>query len=142
MPPKPFPFAGKLYQTAFERNDFTYGVAMFQRGYLDQAAASFKQVIAAKPEDPEAFYNLGTLELRRNNFADAGQHLGQAVKLRPNYPKPGTILGCWMFSRVETRKQSATSSSRSHYVQTMRLPCSTWETCSGDLAPWTKQKNY
>jgi len=90
---KALPFAGKLYQTAFERNDFTYGVAMFQRGYVDQAAASFKQVIAAKPEDPEAFYNLGTLELRRNNFADAGQHLGQAVKLRPNYPEAWNNLG-------------------------------------------------
>src|SRR6266699_3070451 len=51
---KAIPFDGTLYQGVFQRNDFTYGVAMFQRGYLEQAAASFKQVIVAKPQDPEA----------------------------------------------------------------------------------------
>ena len=40
------PFPGTIYQGSFQRNDFTYGVALFQRGYLDQAAASFQQVIA------------------------------------------------------------------------------------------------
>src|SRR5438094_9960114 len=78
------PLGGVLYQDVFQRNDFTYGVAMFQRGYLEQAAASFKQVIAAKPQDPEAYYNLGTLYLRRNASQDARQYLEQAVKLRPN----------------------------------------------------------
>ena len=87
------PFAGTLYQSAFERNDFTYGVAMFQRGYLEQAAASFKQVIAAKPADPEAYYNLGTLELRRNNFSEARRYLEQTVKLRSNYPEAWNNLG-------------------------------------------------
>ena len=90
---KALPFAGTLYQGAFQRNEFTYGVAMFQRGYLDQAAASFQQVIAAKPEDPEAYYNLGTLELRRNNLADARRYLQETVKLRPNYPEAWNNLG-------------------------------------------------
>jgi len=87
------PFNGVLYQGAFQRNDFTYGVAMFQRGYLEQAAASFKQVIAAKPEDPEAYYNLGTLYLRRNDLRGARQYLEQTVKLRPDYPEAWNNLG-------------------------------------------------
>jgi Flp pilus assembly protein TadD/peroxiredoxin len=87
------PLGGVLYQGAFQRNDFTYGVAMFQRGYLEQAAAAFKQVIAAKPEDPEAYYNLGTLYLRRNDFQGARQYLDQTVKLRPNYPEAWNNLG-------------------------------------------------
>src|SRR6266550_374690 len=87
------PFNGVLYQRAFQRNDFTYGVAMFQRGYLEQAAASFKQVIAAKPEDPEAYYNLGTLYLRKNDLRDARQYLNQTVKLRPDYPEAWNNLG-------------------------------------------------
>ena len=37
------PFAGSLYQDGFERNDFTYGVAMFQHGYLEQAASLFSR---------------------------------------------------------------------------------------------------
>jgi Flp pilus assembly protein TadD/peroxiredoxin len=87
------PLGGVHYQGTFQRNDFTYGVAMFQRGYLEQAAASFKQVIAAKPQDPEAYYNLGTLYLRRNALQDARQYLEQTVKLRPNYPEAWNNLG-------------------------------------------------
>jgi Flp pilus assembly protein TadD/peroxiredoxin len=91
--PKALPFRGTLYGDPFQRNDFTYGVALFQRGYLQQAAASFQQVIAAKPTDAEAFYNLGTLYLRGNNFADARRYLEQTVKLRPNYPEAWNNLG-------------------------------------------------
>jgi tetratricopeptide (TPR) repeat protein len=86
-------FAGVQPEGGFQRNDFTYGVAMFQRGYLDQAAESFKQVVAAKPQAPEAYYNLGTLYLRRNHFADARRYLEQAVQLRPNYPEAWNNLG-------------------------------------------------
>ncbi|HEY7353393.1 MAG TPA: FG-GAP-like repeat-containing protein [Terriglobales bacterium] len=87
------PYPGKLFQGEFQRNDFTYGVAFFQRGYLDQAAESFKQVIATKPNDPEAYYNLGTLYLRRNDSEQAQGYLEQTVKLRPNYPEAWNNLG-------------------------------------------------
>ena len=87
------PFAGTLFQGTFQRNDFTYGVSFFQHGYLEQAEASFKQVIAAKPDSPEACYNLGTLYLRRNAFNDAREYLEQAVKLRPDYPEAWNNLG-------------------------------------------------
>jgi Flp pilus assembly protein TadD/peroxiredoxin len=90
---KAIPFPGKLYQDSFQRNDFTYGVAMFQHGYLDQAAESFKQVIASKPDDPEGYYNLGTLSLRRNDFQQARMYLEQTLKLRPNYPEAWNNLG-------------------------------------------------
>jgi Flp pilus assembly protein TadD/peroxiredoxin len=87
------PLGGTLYLGAFQRNDFTYGVAFFQHGYLEQAEASFKQVIAAKPDDPEAYYNLGTLYLRRNALSDARQYLERTVKLRSNYPEAWNNLG-------------------------------------------------
>ena len=87
------PFAGISVSDAYRRNDFTYGVALFQRGYLDQAAASFKQVIAAKPEEPEAYYNLGTLYLRKNELIEAQKYLEQTVKLRPEYPEAWNNLG-------------------------------------------------
>jgi Flp pilus assembly protein TadD/peroxiredoxin len=90
---KALPFGGAAYQDAFLRNDFTYGVAMFQHGYLDQAAESFQQVIAAKPDDPEGYYNLGTLNLRRNDFQQARYYLQQTLKLRPNYPEAWNNLG-------------------------------------------------
>jgi Flp pilus assembly protein TadD/peroxiredoxin len=87
------PFEGRLYADEFQRNDFTYGVAMFQRGYLEQAAASFLLVIAAKPQEPEAYYNLGTLYLRKNALSDARRYLKQAVELRPDYPEAWNNLG-------------------------------------------------
>ena len=87
------PFAGTLYHGAFLRNDFTYGVAMFQHGYLEQAAESFQQVLAVKPDDPEAHYNLGTLYLRRKEFAQARESLQQTLKLKPNYPEAWNNLG-------------------------------------------------
>ena len=87
------PFGGTLYRGTFQRNEFTYGVCFFQHGYLDQAEASFKQVIATKPDNPEAYYNLGTLYLRRNAFVDARQYLEQTVKLRPEYPEAWNNLG-------------------------------------------------
>jgi len=90
---KALPFAGVLYQDAFQRNDFTYGVAFFQHGYLDAAAESFQQVIAEKPGNAEAYYNLGTLNLRRNDLQQARQYLEQTVKLRPDYPEAWNNLG-------------------------------------------------
>jgi Flp pilus assembly protein TadD/peroxiredoxin len=87
------PFPGTVYQDAFQRNDFTYGVAMFQHGYLEAAAESFKQVIEQKPNDAEAYYNLGTLNLHRNNLPEARRYLEQTVKMRPNYPEAWNNLG-------------------------------------------------
>jgi Flp pilus assembly protein TadD/peroxiredoxin len=90
---KALPTKGTLFQDQFQRNDLTYGVAMFQRGYLEEAAAEFKQVILAKPDDPVPYYNLGTLYLRRNSLPDARSYLQQAVKLRPNYAEAWNNLG-------------------------------------------------
>lgn len=87
------PFRGDLLQGPFLRNDFTYGVALFQHGYLDQAEASFQEVLARRPDDPEACYNLGTLNLRRGNPQQARLYLRQTVKLRPDYPEAWNNLG-------------------------------------------------
>ena len=90
---KALPFHGVLQQDTFLRNDFTYGVSMFQHGYLDQAAASFEQVIATKPDNADAYYNLGTLSLRKNDFEQARAYLERTVKLRPDYPEAWNNLG-------------------------------------------------
>jgi Flp pilus assembly protein TadD/peroxiredoxin len=99
------PFPGTLCQDSFQRNLFTYGVALFQRGLFDQAAASFQQVIATKPENAEAYYNLGTLYLRRNSLPEAEQCLKQTVQLRPNYPEAWNNLG--MLAAQEGRPEEA-----------------------------------
>ncbi len=90
---KALPFNGILAQDAFQRNDFTYGVAMYQHGYLDQAAESFQQVLLAKPDNAEANYNLGTLHLRKNDFQRSRQYLEKTIQLRPDYPEAWNNLG-------------------------------------------------
>jgi tetratricopeptide (TPR) repeat protein len=102
---KALPFRGVLVQDAFLRNDFTYGVAMFQHGYLAQAAESFQQVIATKPRNADAYYNLGTLNLRKNEFEKARQYLEQAIKLQPNYPEAWNNLG--MIAAQQGRPEEA-----------------------------------
>jgi Flp pilus assembly protein TadD/peroxiredoxin len=112
---KALPWSGTLCQETFERNDFTYGVAFFQHGYLHQAESSFKQVIALKPYDPEAHYNLGTLYLKRNALSDARQYLEQTVKLRPDYPEAWNNLG--MLDAQEGRADAAVE----NFQQSLRL---------------------
>ena len=90
---KALPFKGLLVQDAFQRNDFTYGVAMYQHGYLEQAAESFRQVLLTKPDNADANYNLGTLNLRKNDFQQARQYLEKTVQLRPDYPEAWNNLG-------------------------------------------------
>ena len=90
---KALPFKGFLAQDSFQRNDFTYGVAMYQRGYLDQAAESFQHVIALKPDAADAYYNLGTLSLKRNNLPQARDYLEKTLQLQPNYPEAWNNLG-------------------------------------------------
>jgi tetratricopeptide (TPR) repeat protein len=87
------PFAGLLAQDTFERNDFTYGVALYQHGFLDQAAESFQRVIASKPNNANAYYNLGTLNLRRNRTEDAVLNLQKTVELRPDFAEAWNNLG-------------------------------------------------
>ena len=87
------PFPGLLIQDTFERNDFTYGVALYQHGFLDQAAESFRQVTIAKPDNADAYYNLGTLNLRRNRLQEARDYLQRTVTLKPNFAEAWNNLG-------------------------------------------------
>lgn len=87
------PFPGRLVRDVFERNDFTLGVAFYQHGFFDQASASFEQVIAAKPDNANAYYNLGTLNLRRNQPNDAKRYLQKTVELKPEFAEAWNNLG-------------------------------------------------
>ncbi len=87
------PFPGLPIQDKFERNDFTFGVALYQHGFLEQAAESFHQVIASKPDNANAYYNLGTLDLHRNRPEEAKEYLRKTVELRPDFAEAWNNLG-------------------------------------------------
>ncbi|HTB21522.1 MAG TPA: sigma 54-interacting transcriptional regulator [bacterium] len=56
------------------------GVAHFQAGELDKAAAAFKNVLKAKPDDPNALHNLGMLYLKRGLGEELRQDLREFLK--------------------------------------------------------------
>jgi Flp pilus assembly protein TadD/peroxiredoxin len=112
---KALPFPGMPYLTDFHRNDFTFGVAMFQHGYLDQAAVYFQQVVVTRPGDAEAYYNLGTLHLRRNEFDQARTNLRTSLRLRPDYPEAWNNLG--MMAAQEGRNDEAAQ----NFLQSLQL---------------------
>lgn len=109
------PFEGTLYGNEFRRNDFTYGVAFFQRGFLEQSAASFEQVIARQPDYPEAYYNLGTLYLKKGDTSKAREYLERAIELRENYPDAWNNLG--MIAAQEGRPDEAIRNFRKALLQ-------------------------
>ncbi len=87
------PFPGQWYGGEFRHNQFTYGVAFFQRGYVDQAIASFEAVVRDDPANADAYYNLGTLYLRKQMPVAARRALARAVGIRPDYADAWNNLG-------------------------------------------------
>jgi len=102
---KSLPFRGRVFREEFQRNLLTYGVALLQHGFLEEAAAAFEQVTSSTPNDPVAYYNLGTLYLERKEPVRARAYLDQAVKLRPEYAEAWNNLG--MVSAEEGHEDEA-----------------------------------
>lgn len=86
-------FPGLYFGEPLHHNYFTYGVAYFRYGYLDQAAESFKQAIAHNAKDAGSFYNLGLIALGKNDVAQARTRLEEAVRLDPANANAWNNLG-------------------------------------------------
>ncbi len=87
------PFPGTKYGLEFGRNYLSYGALFYQRGYLDQAEASFQQALRDDPSSAEALYGIGSVYLNQNKNAAARETFERAVKLRANYPD--TLPDAW-----------------------------------------------
>ncbi|MGO9270943.1 MAG: FG-GAP-like repeat-containing protein [Terriglobia bacterium] len=87
------PFSGVYFGEGYHRKNFTFGVAFFQHGYLDQAAASFREAIRVNPALADAYYNLGTIYMSRQMPAEAREVLLRAVEIKPDYADALNNLG-------------------------------------------------
>jgi tetratricopeptide (TPR) repeat protein/peroxiredoxin len=87
------PFPGGASAFEFGRNYLSYGALFFQRGYLDQAEASFQQARRNDPSSAEALYGIGSVYLNQNKNAAARDAFERAVKLQANYPD--TLPDAW-----------------------------------------------
>jgi tetratricopeptide (TPR) repeat protein/peroxiredoxin len=87
----PFPGVGETFE--FGRNYLSYGSVFFQRGYFDQAAASFQIALQDDPSSAEACYGLGSAYLIQQKTAAAREAFEHATKLHPSYPD--TLANAW-----------------------------------------------
>jgi Flp pilus assembly protein TadD len=73
------------------------GFALAQRGDAQQAAIHYREAIEIDPVNPEAFEDLGTVELRNGNLDDALKDFRIALALRPDFADAYSDLGTvWM----------------------------------------------
>jgi len=87
------PFSGVYFGEGYHRKNFTFGVAFYQHGYLDQAAASFREAIRVNPALADAYYNLGTIYMNQQKAAEAREVLLRAVEIKPDYADALNNLG-------------------------------------------------
>jgi tetratricopeptide (TPR) repeat protein/peroxiredoxin len=90
---KALPFPGITDTIEFGRNYLSYGSVFFQRGYMDQAAASFQIALRDDPSSAEALYGIGSVYLDQNKTAEARDSFQRALKLRASYPD--TLANSW-----------------------------------------------
>jgi len=86
---KALPFAGVSDTYEFGRNHLSFGSVFFQRGYFEQAEASFRLAFHDDPSSAEALYGLGSVYLKQQKSADARDAFDRAVKLTASYPDTG-----------------------------------------------------
>jgi tetratricopeptide (TPR) repeat protein/peroxiredoxin len=87
----PFPGVSETFE--FGRNYLSYGSAFFQRGYFDQAAASFQIALQDDPSSAEACYGLGSAYLSQQKTVAAREAFEHATKLYASYPD--TLANAW-----------------------------------------------
>jgi tetratricopeptide (TPR) repeat protein len=103
------PFPGVTDAIEFGRNYLSYGSVYFQRGYMDQAAASFRTALRDDPSSAEALYGIGSVYLDQQKTVEARESFERALKLRASYPD--TMANSWnnlgLLAAREGRKEKA-----------------------------------
>jgi tetratricopeptide (TPR) repeat protein len=90
---KALPFPGVTDASEFSRNYLSYGSVFFQRGYYDEAGASFQHALRDDPSSAEGLYGLGSVYLQQQKTAEAQQSFERAIKLQAAYPD--TLPNAW-----------------------------------------------
>ena len=113
------PFPSATYALDFGRNYLSLGALFFQRGYLDQAEASFRQALRVDPSSAEALYGIGSVYLNQNKNAASRETFERAVKLPANYPD--TLPDAWNNLGVIATREGRVDDSVQCFRQALRL---------------------
>ena len=116
---KALPFPSPTYTLDFGRNYLSYGALFFQRGYLDQAEASFQQALRDDPSSAEALYGIGSVYMNQNKNAAAREAFERCVKLPANYPD--TLPDAWNNLGVIATREGRVEESIPCFLEALRL---------------------
>jgi tetratricopeptide (TPR) repeat protein/peroxiredoxin len=112
------PFPSATYALGFGRNHLSLGALFFQRGYLDQAEASFQQALRDDSSSAEALYGIGSVYLNQDKNAAARETFERAVKLPANYPD--TLPDAWNNLGVIATREGRVQDSVQCFQQALR----------------------
>jgi tetratricopeptide (TPR) repeat protein/thiol-disulfide isomerase/thioredoxin len=116
---KALPFPGLTDTPEFRRNYLSYGSVYFQRGYLDQAEASFRLALKDNPSSAEALYGLGSVYLKQEKSREARESFERAIKLRVSYPD--TLPDAWNNLGLLATQEGRTADAIPYFEEALRL---------------------
>jgi tetratricopeptide (TPR) repeat protein/peroxiredoxin len=116
---KALPFAGVSGASEFRRNYLSYGSVFFQRGYFDQAEASFRLALRDDVSSAEAVYGLGSVYLKQQKTGEARESFERAIKLRASYPD--TLPNAWNNLGLLATREGRTAEAIPYFQEALRL---------------------
>jgi tetratricopeptide (TPR) repeat protein/peroxiredoxin len=116
---KALPFPGVSDTSEFRRNYLSYGSVYFQRGYFDQAEASFRLALRDDPSSAEALYGMGSVQLKQQKRGEARDSFERATKLRASYPD--TLPNAWNNLGLLATQEGRTAEAIPYFQEALRL---------------------
>jgi tetratricopeptide (TPR) repeat protein len=113
----PFPGVAETYD--FGRNYLSFGSVFFQRGYLDQAEASFRLALRDDASSAEAHYGMGSVYLKQEKVSAARDSFEHAVKLTASYPD--TLPNAWNNLGLLNTREGRTDEAIGCFQEALRL---------------------
>ena len=116
---KALPFPGVSDTVEFRRNHLNYGSVFFQRGYFDQAEASFRLALRDDPSSAEALYGLGSVYLKQDKTEAARDSFERATKLQASYPD--TLANAWNNLGLLATREGRVAEAIPYFQEALRL---------------------
>ena len=116
---KALPFPGLATVTEFSRNYLSYGAIFFQRGYFEQAEASFQRALQDDPSSAEALYGLGSVYLQQQKRMLASETFERVTKLPASYPD--TLPNAWNNLGLLAAQENRTAEAIPLFQEALRI---------------------